>query len=46
MKRLFPPEHETVDKDHGRIEIRRIWSTTELNHNIEFPYLNQSFRIE
>jgi predicted transposase YbfD/YdcC len=26
--------------------MRRIWSTTELNHNIEFPYLNQSFRIE
>lgn len=46
MKRLFPPEHETVDKGHGRIEIRRIWSTTELNHYIEFPYLNQAFRIE
>jgi len=46
MKRLFPPEHETVDKGHGRIEIRRIWSTTELNDYIEFPYLNQASRIE
>jgi len=46
MARLFPPEHETVDKGHGRIEIRRIWTTTELNDYIEFPYLNQAFRIE
>jgi len=46
MKRLFPPEHETVDKGHGRIETRRIWTTAELNDYIEFPYLNQAFRIE
>jgi len=46
MTRPFPPEHETVDKGHGRIEIRRIWTTTELNDYIEFPYLNQAFRIE
>jgi hypothetical protein len=46
MMRLFPPEHETVDKGHGRIEIRRIWTTIELNDYIEFPYLNQAFRIE
>lgn len=46
MTRLFPPEHETVDKGHGRIEIRRIWTTTEMNDYIEFPYLNQAFRIE
>ena len=46
MARLFPPQHETVDKGHGRIEIRRIWTTTELNDYIEFPCLNQAFRIE
>lgn len=35
-----------MDKGHGRIEIRRIWTTTQLNDYIEFPYLNQAFRIE
>ena len=35
-----------MDKGHGRIEIRRIWTTTELNEYIEFPFLNQAFRIE
>ena len=35
-----------MDKGHGRIEIRRIWTTTELNDYIEFPCLNQAFRIE
>jgi len=35
-----------VDKGHGRIEIRRIWTTTELNEYIEFPCMNQAFRIE
>lgn len=46
MARLFPPEHETVDKGHGRIEIRRVWTSTEMNDYIEFPYLRQVFRIE
>ena len=46
MARLFPPEHETVDKGHGRIEIRRIWTSSEMNDYIEFPHLNQVFRIE
>jgi hypothetical protein len=35
-----------VDKGHGRIEIRRIWTSTELNDYLEFPHLNQVFRIE
>lgn len=26
-----PPEHETVDKGHGRIETRCIWTSTTLN---------------
>jgi hypothetical protein len=46
MARLSPPEHETVDKGHGRIEIRRIWTSIEMNDYIEFPYLRQVFRIE
>jgi hypothetical protein len=35
-----------MDKGHGRIEIRRIWTSTELNDYLEFPHLNQVFRIE
>lgn len=46
MTRLFPPEHETLDKGHGRIEIRRIWTSTELNDYLDFPYLEQVFRID
>jgi hypothetical protein len=35
-----------VDKGHGRIETRRIWTTVGLNGYIEFPHLKQAFRIE
>ena len=35
-----------MDKGHGRIEIRRIWTSTKLNDYLDFPYLNQVFRIE
>jgi predicted transposase YbfD/YdcC len=32
--------------DHGRIEIRKIWITTELNGYLNFPYVRQAFVIE
>lgn len=32
--------------DHGRIEIRKIWTTTELNHYLDFPHVRQAFLIE
>jgi predicted transposase YbfD/YdcC len=32
--------------DHGRIEIRKIWTTTELNGYLDFPYVGQAFLIE
>jgi len=32
--------------DHGRIEIRRIWTTTELNDYLDFPHVGQAFVIE
>ncbi len=32
--------------DHGRIEIRKIWTTTELNDYLDFPYVGQVFLIE
>ncbi len=45
-RRLFPPQHETVNKGHGRIEVRRIWTSTELNGYLDFPHVRQVFRIE
>lgn len=44
--RISPPQHETVDKGHGRIETRRIWTSTELKGYIEFPHHEQVARIE
>ena len=32
--------------DHGRIETRKIWTTTELNNYIDFPHVGQAFVIE
>jgi hypothetical protein len=42
---LSPPEHETVDKGHGRIEQREIWASTELNDYVDFPHVAQVFCI-
>jgi predicted transposase YbfD/YdcC len=32
--------------DHGRIETRKIWTTTELNSYLDFPHVGQAFVIE
>ena len=32
--------------DHGRIETRRIWCSTELNAYLDFPHVGQVFLIE
>jgi predicted transposase YbfD/YdcC len=32
--------------DHGRIETRKIWTTTELNDYLDFPSVGQAFAIE
>ncbi len=32
--------------DHGRIETRQIWTTTELNGYLDFPHTGQAFAIE
>ena len=42
---LFPPQHKTTEKGHGRIEIREIWTSAELNKYLDFPYHNQVFCI-
>jgi predicted transposase YbfD/YdcC len=43
---IFPPQHETVDKGHGRIETRRIRCSTDLKGYIEFPFHEQVVRID
>ena len=32
--------------DHGRIEIRKIWTTTDLNDYLNFPYVRQAFVVQ
>lgn len=32
--------------DHGRIETRKIWTTSELNDYLAFPHVGQAFAIE
>lgn len=43
---LFPPQEETFDKGHGRIETRRIWTSSELTGYISFPCCQQVFQLE
>lgn len=43
---LPPPQAETIDPGHGRIETRRIWTSTELTGYSPFPYCRQVFQIE
>lgn len=41
------PDHISVSPpDHGRIEVRKIWTTTELNDYLDFPCVGQAFIIE
>jgi len=41
-----PDFSEDVNIAHGRIEVRKIWTTTELNDYLEFPGVGQAFAIE
>jgi predicted transposase YbfD/YdcC len=34
-----------MDKGHGRLEIRQIWASSELNHYLDFPFVAQVFCI-
>ena len=38
--------HETLDSGHGRIERRRIQTTTALNGYIDFPHARQVARVQ
>ena len=44
--RKQPQFIEHTPPDHGRIETRKIWTTTELNTYLDFPYIGQAFVIE
>ena len=44
--RQEPDFVEYAPPDHGRIETRKIWTTTELNTYLNFPYVGQAFVIE
>ena len=37
---------EITPPDHGRIETRSIWTTTELNDYLDFPNVGQAFMIQ
>jgi len=42
-----PTDYEdNVSIAHGRIEVRRIWTTTVLNDYVNFPHVAQAYRIE
>ena len=44
--RKEPDYVEYVPPDHGRIEVRKIWTTTSLNGYLDFPHIGQAFVIE
>lgn len=41
----FPPQRQTLEKGHGRLEIRNIRTSTELNDYLDFPYVGQALCI-
>ncbi len=45
VSRLFPPQHITLDKGHGRLETREIWTSTDLNDYLTFPAVGQVFCV-
>jgi predicted transposase YbfD/YdcC len=44
--RRAPDYTEVSPPEHGRIETRRIWCSTELNDYLDFPHVGQVFLIE
>ena len=44
--RRKPDFVENTPPDHGRIETRKIWTSTELNDCLDFPHVGQAFLIE
>jgi predicted transposase YbfD/YdcC len=46
QERTEPDYVEMTPPDHGRIEIRKIWTTSRLNRYLDFPHVGQAFVIE
>jgi predicted transposase YbfD/YdcC len=46
LNRQEPDYIDHAPLDHGRIETRKIWITTELNNYLNFPHVGQAFAIE
>jgi predicted transposase YbfD/YdcC len=46
QNRQQPDFVQHTPPDHGRIETRKIWTTTELNGYLNFPHVGQAFLIE
>jgi len=44
--KIFFPQVKTIDKGHGRIEIRRLQSSDKLKGYIDFPYAERVIRID
>jgi predicted transposase YbfD/YdcC len=44
--RQEPDFVDLTPPDHGRIETRKIWTTTKLNDYVNFPHVGQAFVIE
>ena len=44
--RQDPDFVDCAPPDHGRIEIRKIWTTTGLNDYLNFPHVGQAFVIQ
>ena len=44
-RKIFPPPHQTIDKGHGRLEVRTLSSSTLLNDYLDFPHCGQVFKI-
>ena len=36
----------TVEKGHGRVEQRRLWASADLNDYLDWPYVQQVFRLD
>jgi predicted transposase YbfD/YdcC len=45
-RRDAPDFREPLTLEHGRLEARAIWTTTQLNDYLEFPCVGQAFAIE
>lgn len=45
-RRDQPDFRQPLTLEHGRLESRAIWTTTQLNDYLQFPFVGQAFAIE